>query len=251
MHTHIYITLITISSIALSLFGATACNVKESGEFYINMYHVVQKENLQPEDKIYHAASGHGYKVYRLKYYLSQIILEDDKGESLSIDVVHLFDILTPKTLKFKVGKIPVSNYTRLSFIFGLGKEKNVEGGLENTLQNNNMEWPIIGEKGYHYMKFEGKYDSLHTGIMKNYHIHTGPTGNNANFITIDLPLPKPIKEQSDLIVKMEMDIHKLLHGPHDYDFTEFDHGIMDNQNAQEILKENGGDIFRIVSVNE
>lgn len=228
-----------------------SCTKNELASIYLNIEHVVNGEELEIEERKYQTAAGHGYEVMRLKYYLSEISLDNEDGSSFSFDTVHLFNTLEPTTCILKLGPIPVSEYQNLSFIIGLDEEKNIEGNLQNTIQNNNMEWPVIGEKGYHYMKFEGKYDSLSTGKIKNFNLHTGPTGNNQNFVNIKLDLIETISIQNDIFINMEMDINELLHHPNNYDFEMFDQGIMGNQMAQELLKQNAYNVFRIVSVEE
>jgi len=228
-----------------------ACNSNDSAFVYVNIAHLVKGEKLDLEETKYPTNAGHGYEVMRLKYYLSEISLENADGGFFSVDTVHLINAFDPTTCIIKLGPLPSSGYRNLSFIMGLDEEKNKEGNLNNTIQNNNMEWPVIGEKGYHYMKFEGKYDSLNTGKMKNFNLHTGPTGNNRNFVKIKIDFAETTNFQNNVYINMEMDINEILHHPNDYDFEVFGQGIMADQKAQEILKQNAYNVFRIVSVEE
>ena len=86
------------------------------------------------------------------------------------------------------MGEIPAGDYNRISFTFGLNETVNVDGGLPNTQENVNMEWPIPGDQGYHYMKFEGRYQVNGMGDQKNFNLHTGATGGNQNFIEVSVP---------------------------------------------------------------
>ena len=234
-----------------ALLWFNGCKSEQSRTLYINIDHVVQGEKLVFEDKVYSTAAGHDFKVFRLKYYLSDFVLEKEDGTKITIDTVHLCNAVKPDTYHLNLGQIPVGHYKKISFILGLNKEKNKEGSLENNMENNTMEWPVIGEKGYHYMKFEGKYDSLRTNTWKNFNLHTGPTQNNENFVTYHLNLPAEENDRSDLVINLEMDIHRLLHGPKDYDFNEFGQGIMANQRAQEILQQNAANFFQIKNNNK
>ncbi len=238
-------------TVIICVLCLTSCKDSMQGQLFINLNHVVDDEMLVFEDKMYLTAAGHGYQVFRMKYYLSNFALEDKNGARCAIDAVHLVDAQDSSTCEFVLSPITLASPSKISFVFGLDEIINVEGGLENNFENANMEWPIMGEKGYHCMKFEGRYDSMQTGKLKNYHLHTGPTENNLNYVRIELDMPKELNLDSDFDVQMEMNIHNLLHGPNNYNFSEFGHGIMANQRAQETLKENGHDVFRIISITE
>ena len=232
----------------LSLYG---CKNNESGSLFLNIEHVVQSEKLEFEQKKYQTSAGHGYRVLRFKYYISKFALKSSNGAVHLLDTVQYCDAQDPSTCKFKLGPFTPGKYSELSFIFGLDEMSNTEGSLENNLANNNMEWPVPGEKGYHYMKFEGKYDSLNTGKEKNFNLHTGATGNNQNFVQINLDLPDLEIDRNEWKITLELDIDEWLHRPNDYDFEKFSQGIMANQTAQEILKLNGYDVFRIISIDK
>ncbi len=234
---------------AILLFVGCKGNEEKTG-IIINMAYSVNGKELEVEKKLYPTKAGHTYEVHRLKYYLSDIALEDEHGNSVLLDNAHLFDILRPSSNTFTFGQIPLRSYKKLSFVFGLDESKCKEGGLPNTIENNRMEWPVPGEKGYHYMKFEGKYDSLNTGVMKNFNLHTGPTKNNKNYVHISLDLPKIKAGKPQFKITLDMDLDKIIHGPNNYDFAMFGQGIMANQKAQAILKQNMQNVFTIKSIN-
>ncbi len=235
--------------ILLLLLMLTACRQNDKKiRVDLNILHVVKGVPLQFEDKIYQTKAGNPYVVYRLKYYLSDFTFTGEDESIFLVDTAILCNAKEPESCRIHFNDIPLKSYKKLSFILGLSEQKNVEGGLENTMKNNRMEWPIIGEKGYHFMKFEGRYDSLTTGKWLNFNLHTGPTGNHKNYVIIQLPLPKIVKRK-DFQINMEMDIDRLLHGPVDYNFATFGQSIMGNQNAQQTIKDNAKDVFRIMSV--
>ncbi len=241
------------TAIQMTLFigflALISCNNEKQVEIIIDVKHVVNDEELVFENRVYDSAIGNSYRVYTLKYYLSKFVLTDEKGEDRIVDIAHLVDAQDPSSCKIKLNPIVTQNSRRISFIFGLDEITNVEGNLLNNLENNNMIWPIPGEEGYHCMKFEGKYDSMNSGRLKNFHLHTGPTENNLNYVKMELDFQRALSIDSSYNIQLEMNIHDLLHGPNDFDFTDFEHGIMSNQKAQKILKENGKDVFRIISL--
>lgn len=225
------------------------CQNQQKASLFLQVEHLVGGQPLVFEQNKYPTAAGHDYRVFRLKYYLSNFRLTSADGSEKVIDLVQFCDAQNPSTLVIPLGILPEGTYTGLSFIIGLDENKNKAGGLENTLENLQMEWPIPGELGYHYMKLEGKYDSLRTGVVKNFNLHTGATQNHQNYVSIRLDLPNlKIGSKVDTIF-LEMDIEEWLHHPIDYDFDKFGQGIMSNQAAQEILQQNGADVFKVTAI--
>jgi len=236
--------------IVFAIASLVGCNKDaEPGTLNISFDHMVGSDPLELEDKAYQSLAGHPFYIYRLKYYVSEIALHTAGGTSVEFDNIHYRDIADENSSVLELGAIPAGNYNRLTFTFGLNEIINVDGGLPNTQTNVNMEWPIPGDQGYHYMKFEGKYDLNGTGALKNFNLHTGATMGNQNYIEISLPITMVNVDGNDLSVKLEMDLMEWLQNPNVYDFEEFGAMIMMNQNAQAILKENGQSVFSISDV--
>lgn len=237
----------------LSVFALTlvvSCDKEAaSGTISLNFEHKVGTESLELENKAYQSLAGHPFYIYRLKYYVSEIKLHQTDGTSIEFDNIHYRDIADENTRLLDLGEIPVGDYNRLTFTFGLEEDINVDGGLPNTQTNVNMEWPIPGDQGYHYMKLEGKYDLNESGELKNFNLHTGATGGNQNYVEISLPITEMNVDDNHLSIILEMDIMEWLQNPNTYDFEEFGAMIMMNQSAQIILKENGQTVFSIAEV--
>lgn len=227
-----------------------SCQQDTKSELLIELSHVVGPESLRLEDRTYHAASGHDYRIYRLKYYLSNFLLQTADGTEYPCPLVHYCDVEDPGTLRFSLQGVPPGNYTRLHFMIGLDASRNRPGGLENRMEHLNMIWPIPGEEGYHYMKLEGRYDSLQTGVWKSFNLHTGATDNHQNAVRVSLPLKENQLASPVRKIALEMNLAAWLDGPSVYDFADFAPGIMDNQAAQQQLKDNGAGVFRISAVN-
>jgi len=219
------------------------------GSLSVALDHSVGGDALEVESKAYQSPAGHPFYIYRLKYYVSEITLQEEDGSTVEFDTIHYRDISDESTQVLELGEIPEGNYNRLNFTFGLDETINVDGGLPNTQTNVNMEWPIPGDQGYHYMKFEGRYDLNGTGELKNFNLHTGATGGNQNYIEVSIPISTMRVDDNDLTIMLEMDLMEWLQNPTIYDFEEFGAMIMMNQNAQEILKANGQSVFSIADV--
>ena len=226
----------------------TACKEDpEPGTVVLNFEQKVGNQALQFDNMIYTSPAGHPFLLSRLKYYVSNISLHNTDGTSYDTDIVHYREEGVDETKTLTLEKVPAGTYDRISFIYGLDENINVDGGLENTLTNINMEWPIPGDQGYHYMKFEGRYDSLATGVIN---LHTGATQGNQNYIPFTINLPSPITiDKNSWEVDMMMDMMEWLQNPNVYDFAEFGQAIMMNQNAQLVLKANGADVWSVDKV--
>lgn len=220
----------------------TAC--KEDpvpGEIVLNFEHKVADQAFEFDNMIYNSPAGHPFSISTLKYYVSNITLHNTDGANYEADDIHYREEGDDATKVLTLEKVPSGSYNKISFVFGLDAETNVDDGLENTLTNQNMVWPIPGDQGYHYMKFEGRYDSLSTGVIKHFNLHTGATMGNQNFVEITVDLPNSITlDNNTWEVDMMMDMMEWLQNPNVYDFAEFGQAIMMNQNAQEVLKANG-----------
>ncbi|MEK7255270.1 MAG: MbnP family protein [Bacteroidota bacterium] len=232
------------------LLLVAGCKKEEAASFVrLNFDHLVQGQALQLNDTWYDCAAGHKFQVARLKYYVSNFTLTATDGSVFESDEVHYRDVEKEDTRSLMLKDVPKGEYASISFIFGLDEDTNVDGGLPNTTTNINMEWPIPGDQGYHYMKFEGKYDSLGTGVLKNFNLHTGAAKNNQNYVQITLPFHHAVTvDGGTWALGMSMDLNEWLQNPATYDFEDFGSMIMENQDAQQVLKENGKDVFSVVS---
>lgn len=238
--------------ITILTFSFFSCGDDEPGfgSVVLNLNTNVEGDPVEIEKLQYATAAGHTYSVVNLKYYLSDIVLYDDNGGPFAFSNVHLFDIHQAGTERIEIDNVPNGTYNVISFVFGLDEGLNVDGGLENTLDNINMEWPIPGDQGYHYMKFEGRYDSLNTGVLRSYNVHTGATLGNQNYIRFNLAFSDTEVNSNTWMMDLNMDLNEWFHNPYNFDFVGHERIMMD-QDAQETLKANGADVFTIGSIIE
>jgi len=220
-----------------------------SGTLELKLEETVGAEDLTFDNLAYESGAGHTYSVITLKYYLSRMQIRSKVGALLDLTDVIYCDARDPDSGVLSVTDIPNGEYTSLEFIFGLDDAMNVDGGLENTLHNINMEWPIPGDQGYHYMKYEGKYYVYHSDTIRSFNLHLGPTGGNQNFFHVTLPISSLAINGDNWRITLIMDVNEWLQNPNTYDFEVHGPAIMMNQTAQELLKENGETVFSVTSV--
>ncbi|MBL1280698.1 MAG: hypothetical protein COA33_010515 [Fluviicola sp.] len=208
--------------------------------------HEVDGLSLDFDTIKYTNSIGNNYSVATLKYFISDIILHKSGGGTVLIDAEHYIDAVDPTTLSFSpTDMIPNGTYTYLSFTFGLDSAKNVSASYLNPPENN-MEWPLAMGPGYHYMKLEGKYDSL--GIIKNYQCHTGQSMGNPYFVNLTLPVSSFTANGKNLAVELIMNVNKWWESPSLIDLNDVT-GIMGNQVMQLQFMGNGADVFRVGSI--
>ena len=239
--------------LAFLLIANYSCKDDEKQSGFVSIYldHDVAGQALEFDNIKYASKAGHPYSVVRLKYYVSNVTLHNTDGTTFEIKDVHYRDAAETDTRSFSTDNVPSGTYDKISFVYGLDETINVDGGLPNTQTNINMEWPIPGDQGYHYMKLEGKYDSLGMGVIKNFNLHTGATMGNQNYIEISLPLSSFLVDGNTWGIYLNMDINEWLENPTVWDFDVFGPMIMMNQNAQEVLKANGSTVFSIGKVEK
>lgn len=246
-----YFSLVLAGIVLLSL-GCEKDKNAESGFMNLHFDHSVDGDVLELEKLKYLSPVGHPYSVVRLKYYISNIALVKMDGSKMPFEQIHYVDAEDANSRSLELGEVPAGEYTGLSFTFGLDEATNIDSGLPNTQANLNMEWPIPGDQGYHYMKFEGRYDSLGSGVINNFNIHTGATMGNQNFVEVNLPLDQNMNvDGNNWQIDLDMDLNEWLQNPNSFDFAEFGPMIMMNQNAQRLIKENGSTVFSIKAVNQ
>ncbi len=236
--------------IALLLLTVYACD-KDDEPGVVNIYltQSVGDQAVEFDTIKYTSKAGHIYSVARVKYYISNVELHEEDGTTYALEDVHYRDAADETTRTLSFADVPVGTYNKISFTYGLDEQTNVDDGLPNSTTNINMEWPIPGDQGYHYMKFEGKYDSLGSGVIKNFNLHTGATMGNQNFVDMELPLTTFSIDDNSWGISLNMDVNEWLQNPTDWDFETYGPMIMMNQAAQEVLKANASTVFSIESV--
>jgi hypothetical protein len=243
--------LLSVTALILLISIFTSCKKDDnegpdspsSVKLNIQMKHNVSGEEVEYENIKYTNTFGNLYSVSRLQYFISDFRLIKADGSEVFIDEEHYVDGLVESTLTFvPQTEVMAGEYTSMAFIFGLSAEKNKPGRYPNPPENN-MEWPPALGSGYHYMKLEGKVDSA--GVINNYQAHSGPTNGNQNFIEIELPLSGFTVSGSEVNLTIKMDINNWWESPNIFDLNKMTM-VMGNQEVQQKLHDNGGDVFTI-----
>lgn len=154
-----HISILLISTIAISLVSCKKDSVPtndEKGALTLEFDHIVNSEPLVLETKDYQNANGDSFKVTVFKYYISNITLTKADGSSYKVpESYYLIDASKPSSFLNNVNDIPAGDYTNISFIIGVDKERNLAGAQTGALD------PTLGmfwtwNSGYIFVKMEG-----------------------------------------------------------------------------------------------
>jgi len=101
-------------------------------------------------------------------------------------------------------------------------------------------------------MQYEGRYDSLGSGTIKPFNLHTGPTFGADNSFVVELPFSQDVTiDGNTWEFELTMDLQEWLQNPNTYDYETFGLAIMPKQAAQDVLRENGKTVFSINKLTE
>jgi hypothetical protein len=208
-------------------------------DFTLNFNHLVNGSSVQLDQLIYANALAQTFSIKTIKYFVSEIKLYKKDNSIIELSDIHFVDIRMPETINHLfTEKIPLGDYTAISFVYGLTPEENISGRFTNAPESL-MEWPIPMGGGYHYAKIEGQYIS-----QDNYfNFHSGMLDGTDYSIHVDLNKPFTVSE-SGLSLNLNMEIQNWFTNPNDWDFTYFGPGIMGNHEAQKTVQENGSNVF-------
>jgi hypothetical protein len=236
-----------------------SCNKPEkNGTLEISFTHTVDDTLVQFNQLIYTNTAENQYQVNEIKYFISRLFLINDKGKSIEIkqdNGIHYVDCSMEKTLRWTIDKIPQKHYTAISFVFGLDENDNKSNRFVNPPESNFF-WPDVLGGGYHYMQINGKFKNK-SGELQNMNIHTGigqiRNDDNEitqfvhNYFTVTLPVHFTVDENNTTHLTLNMEIQRWFDTPNLYNFDDFGTGIMQNQRAQQLLKENGWNVFDVM----
>jgi len=236
-----------------------SCKKQEKyGSVELFFTHTIDEKPLQFNKLIYTNKAGNQYQVNEVKYFISSIFLIDSEGKSVTVAQdhgIHYVDCSLENTLRWKINEIPQRHYVAVSFVFGLDENDNRSNRFVNPPESN-FAWPDVLGGGYHYMQINGKFVNK-DGVTQNMNIHTGigqlynesneVTQFVHNYFTVTLPVNFSVYEDSTLPLILNMEIQRWFDAPNLYNFDEFGTGIMQKQRAQQLLKENGRNVFDLM----
>jgi len=240
----------------ISILLGASCKKHEKGTIEIVFSHTVDDAPVQFNKLIYKNAAGNNYQINEIKYFVSRMCFIDAKGKAVAVSQnsgIHYVDCSISNTLRLLI-EVPQGDYVAVSFVFGLDENDNLCNRFLNPPECN-FAWPNPLGGGYHYMQINGKFLNKEENIQ-NLNIHTGIgqvfNENNEvsefihNHFTVTLPIDLFINTDCSVLT-LKMEIQRWFYDPNLYNFNDFGTGIMQKQEAQRLLKENGKNVFELV----
>ena len=236
-----------------------------SGLISFVVEHTVDGSPVKLNELIYTNKAGNEYMVTDVMYFISDITLYRNDGVTRLIkdwkDIFYIDEKMpSTKTLRFP-DKIAPGSYDSISFIFGISEEKNQSFMYVNPPEVL-MGWPEVLGGGYHYMMMNGKWKDT-TGTIQPFNFHLGigqlykGSGYQVdsiyafvqNYFRVSLPGSSfQIADKDTTSFKLTMNIDQWFENPHVYDHNYWGGAIMQNQPAMQMAKENGWNVFSIVT---
>lgn len=214
----------------------------------------VDGSELLQDTLLYQNAAGNRYEVTEAQYFISNVVLTAADGAQYAVrsdKSAHYVDADLPHTLIWCPEEaFPAGAYTAITFVFGLAPELNVSHSYTDAPENN-MSWPATLGGGYHYMKINGRWIA-ENGLASPFNLHSGRVLTSAgdtieNSFTVTLPLANAvIMKEETLEIKLDMDINRWFCSPNLFDFNVYGGSIMQNADAQSVLRSNGQDVFTV-----
>ena len=236
-------------SMALVLVACT--KPKSQGDLTLNVGYSINGKPLITDTLCYINEAGNEFMITEIQWFLSQIELQDEQGVWIPMEPrIFYIDTNIPENQTYRISSIPTGKYKTLRFTFGLDEEDN-RTGLFSDPPESHMFWPEPLGGGYHYMKLNGKYlDENEELAPLNIHLGIGQNESHTefyqNYFSVEISIDFAILENAENQLNLTMIIDNWFRNPNLYDFNEYGSAIMQNQAAQQALKENGNDVFKI-----
>ena len=245
-------------------FLASSCNkdnpppVDNTARLTLSFYHLVDSLPIDFDTMKYVNAAGNPYLVSEIQYFISDVTLHNTNGSYHLLDAwedIHYVDTDLPETWKYVLkDSILPGTYDSLIFTFGISEEKNQSLMFVNPPESN-MFWPEYLGGGYHYLKLNGKWKdtgdtirpfNFHMGIGQIYDPESGEiTGFVQNYFKVKFHYNLEIAAGDELFIPIDMHVDQWFENPHVFDFNVWGGDIMQKQDAMQVAKENGHNVFQ------
>jgi hypothetical protein len=204
----------------------------------VQLSYAVDGQNVVFDSILYSNDAGNQYSIFRLEYYISNVVLVMENGYQIPLKSVYYLNIKKPETSLITLENVPFGTYKEINFLIGLDTANNKTGALPNNIDNNNMAWPDQMGGGYHFMKLEGNYKN--GSQVSGFAMHLG---NNANVVKVSVKNSFVIEKNKTL--NLEMNINEWFRDPHIYDFDVDGNYSMSDMPAMTKLSANGKNVFK------
>lgn len=241
--------------IALTVFAAlialASCKKDNDnngpGKVTVELNNVAGAQELSLHTGWYKNEHGDSFTVSKFNYYLSNIKLNGNSGNSYAEpESYHLVEEGDAASLEFNLTNIPAGQYNSITFTIGVDSLRNVSGvqtGALDPAKGNFWDW----NSGYIMLKFEGNSPKAPTPDGALVFHSGGFSGPNSVLKTVTLTFPETVTVNDGVTphIEMEADILKLFKSPNVIDFSAMTTIHMPGTNAKK-LADNYAGMFTI-----
>ncbi|MDC6364433.1 MULTISPECIES: MbnP family protein [Flavobacteriaceae] len=228
------------------------------GSINIEFDNAYGDSDLLLETTSYVASGTENLKIATLKYIVSNIQLEDEKGNTFTYpkdDSMFIVDE-SEKTSQFiNLKNVPAANYTKITFGLGVDQEKYLQGadgqGDFLTLATDaGMMWSW--QAGYKFIRYEGTFTSENITDETAFAIHMGSHGSvldNYKEISLDLPVSAKVRTDMEPEIHVVADVSDILVATNTLSLEEKSQIHVDAEKSPKIA-ENASQMFTVDHVH-
>jgi hypothetical protein len=235
------LSILILASLFLLSCGEDEESKLDKAQILFQFNHLYKSENIEiraDNNLIYTNSANNPWNVKVLKYYISKLSLQNENG---SIYDVNMYKYINPGEIdasytQYLLTDIPNGTYTKLSFVFGIDSARNKPFALDNTSENNSMEWPSQIGGGYHFMMMDGVFRNSNNQLS-GYGIHLGKPGNQ---ISYEFPIDFKATDGKKSTINIKMSIDQWFDGLNRIDLNDGYGYIMEDDAKQLLFKQNG-----------
>lgn len=206
----------------------------------LDIKHSIDGEEIQYDPFQFLNEAGNSYSITDIKYYLSNITLIAENGETHYDNGIYYVDIRKENTLNILIDSIKPGKYVKMNFDLGIDSARNLTGYLPNTLDNLNMAWPVPMGGGYHFLKLEGEFLDGSTPYGFAFHL-----GKSKMIIHYSLQLNKSLTYWNEKLT-LKHNVSEWFKNPLTYDFMIHEPYSMNSDSVMQVVTYNGADVFSL-----
>lgn len=232
------------------------------GGFNFNFSFSFEGEPLRYDSVVYTIASGNQIRVGNIQYFISDVALVDNAGNRHrfqdSANRIHYVDSDIPETMRWETDEaFETGVYEYVEFTYGLDSVLNRSHVFRDPPESG-MFWPEALGGGYHYMKLNGYWrnaeDSL-SGRWETFGFHAGigQTWQGGTAVAFHQNYRRLIDTVRIFLtggeireLTLDMDVAEWFCNPHVWDFNYFGGAVMQDQEAQQAIRDNASGVFSI-----
>jgi hypothetical protein len=167
--------------------------------------------------------------VNEAKYIISNVVLTKEDGTVFTYpkaDSYFIVDASNPESLLLNLSNVPAANYKSIQFGIGvdqaqyeLGQSGIADFWAEAEAAGMIWDWA----SGFKFLAFEGTFTSPTVFDATSYMIHTGKSGTDYNYTTVNLDLPTNALVRTNITpqIHLSTDLSQIIDGTNKVNLSE------------------------------